>query len=56
MSFFSLALRACRLLRSDLRTGVTTDQWWPTGQCWNRHPANRSAFSEAPGIQIVVKR
>ena len=41
---------------SDSRTGVTSVQCRPTGQRWNRHHPSRTDLSEAPGIQIVVKR
>ena len=35
-------------------TGVTSDQWPPTGQRWKRHRPSRTDFREPPGIQIVV--
>ena len=56
MSLFSLETRFCSSVRSASLTGVTRDQWWPTGQCCNLHHPNRSDFIDAAGIQIVVNR
>ena len=50
------ANRRSRLVSSDRLTGITIDQWWPTGHRWKRQIPNRSALTEAPGIQIVVNR
>jgi hypothetical protein len=34
---------------------LTHVQWRPTGQRCHRHRPSLTAFSEPPGIQIVVK-
>jgi hypothetical protein len=37
LSLFALALRVSSAVRSERLTGVTIDQWLPTGQRWNLH-------------------
>lgn len=56
MSLCSLAIRFTSALSSDFLTGVTIDQWLPTGQRCTLHQAKRTDFRDAPGSQIVVKR
>ncbi len=56
MSLASPAARLSSSLSSDRLTGVTSDQWLPTGQRWNLHQANRTDFRDTPGTQIVVNR
>jgi hypothetical protein len=56
VSFIRLARRRSRPLRSASLTGVTTDQWFPTGQRWTLHQPSRSPFTDTPGIHSVVKR
>lgn len=41
---------------SDSRTGITIDQWRPTGQRWILRKPRRSALTETLGIQSVLKR
>lgn len=50
------AERCSRPLSSDSLTGVTHDQWFPTGQRWNLHQPSLTAFTDAPGTQRVVNR
>ena len=56
MSLRSRAARSSGWLRRDCATGATSVQCRPTGQRWKRHQPNRSAFTDAPGNQIVVNR
>ena len=56
MSLLSPAARCSSSVRSARLTGVTSDQWLPTGQRWNLHQASRTAFRDTPGTQIVVNR
>jgi hypothetical protein len=56
MSLCLSAVRRSRWLSSDSLTGVTTDQWCPTGQRWTLHHPKRSAFRDTPGIQSVLNR
>jgi hypothetical protein len=53
MSWCALARRRCHGRSSDSLTGVTIDQWRPTGQRWMRQGPSRADFTDTPGIQIV---
>jgi hypothetical protein len=54
MSVFSLADSRSSWLRSDSRTGVTIDQWWPTGQYCSLHHHRRTHLIDTAGFQIVL--
>jgi hypothetical protein len=47
--------RSSSLNRSGL-TGLTTLQCCPSGQRCIRHGPSRNAFTDTPGIQVVVNR